>query len=90
MSEALCHVVDGDVAASGQLTGSPFLHCCTEAQLGFVLGRHFPGRSGLWIVRFDPADIQGRIEWVHSEPDQPAFPHLYGAIDLGRAVVTRY
>lgn len=90
MSEPLCHVVGGDVAATGSISGSPFLHCCTEAQLGFVVARHFPGRTGLWIVRFEPADIRGRIEWAHSEPGQPAFPHLYGAIDLSKASIDPY
>jgi uncharacterized protein (DUF952 family) len=87
MPEPLCHVVDGALPANGRLVGGPFLHCCTEAQLHFVLARHFPGRTGLTIVRFDPADIDGRIEWVRSEPDQDPFPHLYGAITLSRAAI---
>lgn len=82
----LCHVTNGPPGA--RLRGEPFLHCCTEAQLGFVLQRHFAGRSGLWVVRFDPAAIEGRIEWVRSEPDQDAFPHLYGEIVVALARVT--
>ena len=91
MPDLLCHVVDGVLPASGQLHGDPFLHCCTEAQLRFVLARHFPGRTGLHIVRFDPADIEGRIEWVRSEPDQDPFPHLYGTITFSNATIgTRF
>ena len=83
----LCHVTTPALleAAAGRLQGLPFLHCCTEAQLGFVLSRHFAGRTGLVILRFDPAAAQGRIEWERSEPDQEPFPHLYGAIPLDHA-----
>ena len=87
MAERLCHVAAGPLVGN-RLRGEPFLHCCTEAQLGFVLARHFPGRTGLRIVRFDPADVVGRIEWVHSEPDQAAFPHLHGEIILALATTS--
>ena len=69
------------------LSAEPFLHCCTQAQLGFVLARHFAGRSGLLVLRFDPAVVEGRIVWERSEPDQDPFPHLYGRLPL--AGVTR-
>ena len=87
----LCHVTTPDtIAAAGEsLSGRPFLHCCTEAQLPFVLARHFPGRIGLVVLRFDPAAIEGRIEWERSEPDQEPFPHLYGALPLHSAVLQR-
>ena len=80
----LCHVTTpAALAAAGKrLTGHPFLHCCTEAQLGFVLAHHFQGQSGLLVLRFDPADVEGRIEWERSEPDQPPFPHLFGALPV--------
>ena len=87
--ERLCHVTDAAAlaAAGGRLRGMPFLHCCTEAQLPFVLARHFgvqagAGRTGLLVLRFDPAAVEGRIEWERSEPDQEPFPHLFGALPL--------
>ncbi len=85
----LCHVVDAATLAQAgdRLVGEPLLHCCTEAQLAFVLGRHFPGRTGLVVLRFDPADMPARIEWERSEPDQNPFPHLFGPLLLDR--VTR-
>ena len=85
----LCHVTTPEeiVAADGQLRGRPFLHCCTEGQLPFVLGRHFAGRIGLLVLRFRVADVQGRIEWERSEPDQEPFPHLYGALPLAQATL---
>ena len=85
----LCHVTTAQAleAAGDRLTGHPFLHCCTEAQLGFVISHHFPGRTGLFVLRFDPASVEGRIEWERSEPDQPPFPHLFGALPLAAAQV---
>ena len=86
----LCHVTTAAAleAAAGRLRDRPFLHCCTEAQLAFVLERHFPGRTGRVVLRFDPADAEGRIEWERSEPDQEPFPHLYGALPLSAVTVT--
>ena len=80
----LCHVTTPEAlaAAHGRLRGEPFLHCCTQAQLPFVLARHFAGRTGLLVLRFDPAAVEGHIEWERSEPDQEPFPHLFGALPL--------
>lgn len=85
----LCHVTTPQAvaAAAGALSGRPFLHCCTEAQLAFVLSRHFPGRTGLLVLRFDPATVDGRIEWERSEPDQDPFPHLYGVLPLDAVTI---
>ncbi len=57
-----------------------FLHCCTPAQLGFVLARHFAGASGLVVLTFEADAVPAELRWVRSEPDQAPFPHLYGAI----------
>ena len=88
----LCHVATvaewaeararGDCAPAA-LARDGFLHCCTEAQLGFVLARHFAGRPGLVLLRFDPARTGADLRWDRSEPDQDPFPHLYGALPLG-------
>ncbi len=82
--ERLCHVTTAAAlaAADGRLRATPFLHCCTQAQLPFVLARHFAGRTGLLVLRFDPAAVEGRVEWERSEPDQEPFPHLFGALLL--------
>lgn len=81
----LCHVATPDdvaAATGGVLRRMPFLHCCTEEQLPFVLLRHFAGQSGLLVLRFAPSAVQGRIEWERSEPDQDPFPHVYGGLLL--------
>ena len=64
-----------------------FLHCCTPAQLGFVLARHFAGATGLLVLSFDVALVDAELHWVKSEPDQDPFPHLYGAIPVSAVTV---
>jgi uncharacterized protein (DUF952 family) len=66
--------------APAELDRDGFLHCCTPAQLEFVLARHFAGATGLVVLGFDSEDVPGVVRWVKSEPDQPPFPHLYGPI----------
>ena len=69
--------------AAGGLSDEPFLHLCTEAQLDFVLGRHFAGRTGLLLVEIDPAGLD--IRWEVSEPGMDPFPHLYGFAPVSAA-----
>ena len=87
----LCHVIDeaGWRAArtSGAVSGEPFLHCCTPEQLPFVLGRHFPTKSELLVLRFDPKSLAEAIRWVKSEPDQAPFPHLHAPLPV--ALITQ-
>ncbi len=68
------------VYAPPELTRDGFLHCCTPAQLDFVLARHFAGATGLVVITFETDAVPATLRWVNSEPDQPPFPHLYGAI----------
>ena len=86
----LCHVSTPEALrnAAGSLRGEPFLHCCTEAQLPFVLAKWFAGQDGLMVVRFDPAAVEGQIVWEDSEPGKEPFPHLYGALPLSAARVS--
>ena len=88
----VCHVATAADWADAQARGTyappalardGFLHCCTEAQLPFVLARHFAGQTGLVLLRFDPARTGADLRWVRSEPDQDPFPHLCGALPLG-------
>jgi uncharacterized protein (DUF952 family) len=68
------------IYAPPELARDGFLHCCTPAQLGFVLARHFAGATGLVVITFETDDVPADLVWVNSEPDQPPFPHLYGPI----------
>ena len=87
----LCHVIDEAgwraARAAKAVNGAPFLHCCTPDQLPFVLGRHFAGRDGLLVLRFEAAALTDAIRWVKSEPDQEPFPHLHAPLPI--ALVTQ-
>jgi uncharacterized protein (DUF952 family) len=87
----LLHVATTTAWAQAQATGihappelerDGFLHCCTRAQLAFVLRRHFAGAERLLVLTFDPAAVPAEIRWVRSEPEQDPFPHLYGPIPV--------
>jgi uncharacterized protein (DUF952 family) len=66
--------------APPELARDGFLHCCTAAQLGFVLTRHFAGATDLLVLTFETDEVPGELRWEQSEPDQDPFPHLYGPI----------
>lgn len=66
--------------APPELTRDGFLHCCTPAQLDFVLRRHFAGATELVLLTFEADEVPTRLVWESSEPDQAPFPHLYGPI----------
>lgn len=68
------------VYAPPELQRDGFLHCCTPAQLDFVLRRHFARVPDLLVVTFETQDVAAAVQWVKSEPDQDPFPHLYGPI----------
>ena len=86
----LLHVTSADAWAEAQRSGlhappmlaqDGFLHLCTPAQLDYVLGRHFAGRTGLVLLHIDPAKL-GDLRWEVSEPGRDAFPHLYGPLPV--------
>ena len=86
----LLHVTSAEAWAEAQRSGlhappmlaqDGFLHLCTPAQLDYVLGRHFAGRTGLVLLHIDPAKL-GDLRWENSEPGRDAFPHLYGPLPV--------
>lgn len=88
MDATVLHVATpADWAATeraGGLSAEPFLHLCTDAQLPFVLKKHFAGQTGLLLVRIDPAGLD--VRWETSEPGMDPFPHLYGWAPVSAAV----
>lgn len=72
---------------AGGLSDEPFLHLCTDAQLPFVLKKHFAGRTGLLLVRLDPAGLD--VRWESSEAGMDPFPHLYGWAPATAAIEVR-
>lgn len=91
--EALLHVTDqakwAAAAAAGRIPRPPggFIHLCSQAQLDFVLSRHFAGAEGLVLLTLDPTGLD--IRWEASEPEMPPFPHLYADLRCGCVVRTR-
>jgi uncharacterized protein (DUF952 family) len=87
---SLLHVTSTEAWAEAQRSGlhapamlaqDGFLHLCTSAQLEYVLGRHFAGRTGLVLLHVDPAQLHD-LRWEVSEPGRDAFPHLYGPLPV--------
>jgi uncharacterized protein (DUF952 family) len=72
------------VHAPVELEQQGFLHCCTAAQVDYVLRRHFSGATNLVMVSFETEGLDSAVRWVKSEPDQDPFPHLYGPIPIGQ------
>jgi uncharacterized protein (DUF952 family) len=69
--------------------GAPFLHLCTLAQLPGVLGRHYPGVTGLVALTLDPdhASVAEHLVWEAGDPPPPegpdtSFPHLYADLPV--------
>ena len=88
--DELCHITTPAAleAGNGWLTAEPFLHCCTDAQLPFVLQRWFAGVEGLLVVRFNAEAVEGQVIWETSEPGMDPFPHVYGRIAVAKVCST--
>ena len=85
---ALLHITSAEEWTAAQRSGTHappmlaqdgFLHLCTPAQLDYVLGRHFRGRTGLVLLHIDPTGLDD-VRWGNSEPGRDPFPHLYGPL----------
>ena len=85
--DELCHITTREAVTGTWLEAEPFLHCCTPAQLAFVLERWFPGQTGVLGARCDAADVEGRVVWEASEPGMAPFPHVYGRVPVARCRV---
>jgi len=90
----LLHVTSAEAWAEAERTGvhapamlakNGCLHLGTPAQLGYVLGRHFAGQTGLVLLHIDQAKL-GDLRWETSEPGREAFPHLYGPLPVAAVV----
>ena len=80
-AEAWAEAQQSGLHAPAMLAQDGFLHLCTPAQLDYVLGRHFAGRTGLVLLHIDPAQLDD-LRWETSEPGRDAFPHLYGPLPV--------
>lgn len=91
---ALLHVTSIEAWDAAQRSGlhdppmlaqDGFLHLCTAAQLAYVLGKHFAGRTGLTLLHVDASKLDD-LRWEVSEPGRDAFPHLYGPLPVAAVI----
>ena len=88
MSDFIYHVVpfdywttfeqkDNYTAATFEEEG--FIHCCTEAQIDYVLTTYFKGQTNILLLKINPALLESTLK---IEPaNGQYFPHIYGAIN---------
>jgi uncharacterized protein (DUF952 family) len=70
----------GDDYEPAGFLDSGFVHCCSLAQLGGVLSRHFAGAQGLLLLEVDPAEVVAEIRWEYVAAANDTFAHVYGPI----------
>lgn len=94
-AESIFHITTPAAWAEAQAKGhydadslatEGFIHCSTAGQLDWVLERHFTGRSGLIVLRIDPASVPGEIRYENLEGGTQLFPHVYGPIPCASVV----
>ncbi|MGD9793364.1 MAG: DUF952 domain-containing protein [Acidimicrobiia bacterium] len=79
---------------SASLTTEGFAHCSTIAQIIEVGNRFYRGASDLVLLAIDESSLTVPLRWeapAHpdgspAQPDEPLFPHVYGAIALGAII----
>jgi uncharacterized protein (DUF952 family) len=75
--------------AAGRFDGSAvdhadgFIHFSTAAQAQETARRHFAGQDDLVTLEVEGDDLGGALKWEPSRGGD-LFPHLYGALDVGR------
>lgn len=63
-----------------------FLHASTADQLPGVANAFYKGRTGLVVLRIDPAKVQAPIRWETAPGSSERFPHIYGPLNLEAVV----
>ena len=68
------------------LPSEGFIHCSRSDQVLRTANRLFRGQAGLVLLEIDPRQVGAEIRYENCEGGQEAFPHIYGALDLGAVV----
>ena len=63
-----------------------FIHCSQGDQVIRTANRLFAGQTGLVLLEIDTGQVSAEIRYENCEGGQEAFPHIYGALDLGSVV----
>jgi len=56
-----------------------FIHCCTEAQIEYVLTTYFVGVAELLLLKIDTTLLKAELKIEPANGQH--FPHIYGAIN---------
>ena len=76
------HIADPEAfAAEG------FIHCCTDQQIQTVIRNHFPGHSGLLLLRIDLEAVRAEIRYEPGTGGEH-YPHIYGPLNRDAVVAT--
>ena len=68
------------------LAAEGFIHCSRSDQVIRVANTLFPGQMGLVLLEIDTRQVRAEIRYENCEGGEEAFPHIYGALDLGSVV----
>jgi uncharacterized protein (DUF952 family) len=68
------------------LASEGFIHCSRSDQVIRVANTLFRGQAGLVLLEIDTLQVGAEIRYENCEGGQEAFPHVYGALDLGSVV----
>ena len=92
------HIADPEAWSQPQATYAPaafaaegFIHCCTDQQIQTVIRNHFPGHSGLLLLRIDLEAVRAEIRYEPGTGGEH-YPHIYGplnrdAVALGNTIL---
>jgi uncharacterized protein (DUF952 family) len=79
----------GEPYTAPSLATEGFIHCSTEAQLDWVIDRHYRDLTEpRTLLEIDPARLTSELRWDHSPSAGEAFPHVYGPINVDAVVAT--
>jgi len=56
-----------------------FIHCCTEAQINYVLTTYFIGVAEILLLKIDTNLLEAELKVEPANGQH--FPHIYGAIN---------
>lgn len=56
-----------------------FIHCCTEAQINYVLTTYFVGVAEILLLKIDTNLLEAELKIEPANGQH--FPHIYGAIN---------
>ena len=56
-----------------------FIHCCTEAQINYVLTTYFKNAGQVLLLKIDTSLLLAELKFEAANGQ--VFPHIYGAIN---------